>query len=397
MGKYAFVFFLSTDSSAGQFVHMLEVAKGLKERDFIVALVVSNSCHSYASRLNLSRLKKLEDIFDEVIMNEPKHVCPLNKIPTKSIRRIVISTLPLILLLPKMKKLKNVINKADRVVSILGMYYFTPRNLFKRFKDNYKIAMVYDLIPYELKEYGLMSDDQVRSFTRSLLKSLAPSHVVATSTEYTYQQLREILKVKKPRVPLPPPVERPKGIKPLNRDDEYLTLSYLGSLEPKRLYPLLAMLKGLGQISGEKKLILMGCYKQSEIEKVMNTSKKANVEMEVIRCPSDEYAFSIIASSDLFVFPTLSEGFGIPPMQALALNKPVVTSGIRPLTDIYGKCAVYADEPLNPSSWREAILKGLNFELNDECKNLVDKYSREYVIENFLHSLSQHLNLRDLT
>jgi glycosyltransferase involved in cell wall biosynthesis len=63
----------------------------------------------------------------------------------------------------------------------------------------------------------------------------------------------------------------------------------------------------------------------------------------------------------LFVFPSLYEGFGLPPLEAMASGTPVVTSNVSSLPEVAGDAAVLVD-PYDP----EAIADGMHRVLTDE-------------------------------
>ncbi len=52
---------------------------------------------------------------------------------------------------------------------------------------------------------------------------------------------------------------------------------------------------------------------------------------------------ALYRQADLFVFPSLSEGFGFPPLQAMACGTPVVASAIGALQEVLGDAAFYVD------------------------------------------------------
>jgi glycosyltransferase involved in cell wall biosynthesis len=47
--------------------------------------------------------------------------------------------------------------------------------------------------------------------------------------------------------------------------------------------------------------------------------------------------------ADAFVFPSLYEGFGLPPLEAMASGTPVVTSNVSSLPEVVGNAAMLVD------------------------------------------------------
>jgi glycosyltransferase involved in cell wall biosynthesis len=62
-----------------------------------------------------------------------------------------------------------------------------------------------------------------------------------------------------------------------------------------------------------------------------------------------------IRSARVFVFPSVSEGFGLAVAEAMAAGLPCVLSDIAPLREVYGDSAVFAN-PDDPSAFADAIL-----------------------------------------
>lgn len=78
----------------------------------------------------------------------------------------------------------------------------------------------------------------------------------------------------------------------------------------------------------------------------------------------------IFRSAEAYVFPTLSEGFGIPGLNAMASQLPIICSNIPVLREIYGGAAIYFD-PKNPKDIAQKI---------DQClsdKNLQKRLLKE--------------------
>lgn len=83
--------------------------------------------------------------------------------------------------------------------------------------------------------------------------------------------------------------------------------------------------------------------------------------------------------AEAFVFPTLSEGFGLPGLEAMSAGCPVACSDIAVLKEIYGDAAIYFD-PLNTEQMAKRILeiicdRGRRNGLVEKGKKQVEKYS----------------------
>jgi glycosyltransferase involved in cell wall biosynthesis len=62
--------------------------------------------------------------------------------------------------------------------------------------------------------------------------------------------------------------------------------------------------------------------------------------------------------ADVFVFPSLYEGFGLPPLEAMASGAPVVTSNVSSLPEVVGDAALLVD-PYDPESIAEGMRRVL--------------------------------------
>jgi len=58
--------------------------------------------------------------------------------------------------------------------------------------------------------------------------------------------------------------------------------------------------------------------------------------------PQEELPF-LYSGADVFVFPSLWEGFGLPPLEAMACGTPVVTSNVSSLPEVVGDAAILVD------------------------------------------------------
>ena len=80
----------------------------------------------------------------------------------------------------------------------------------------------------------------------------------------------------------------------------------------------------------------------------------------------------------VFVFPSLYEGFGLPPLEAMASGTPVVTSNVSSLPEVVGDAAILVD-PYSAQAIADGILKVLrSTHLRDELKARGLKRAQEY-------------------
>lgn len=105
---------------------------------------------------------------------------------------------------------------------------------------------------------------------------------------------------------------------------------------------------------------------------------------------TDEQLMSLYAFASVFVFPSFMEGFGIPPLEALAYGVPVVCSDIPVIREVCGDAVRYAD-PFDPRSIADQVRAALTEEEGNRAfaekgRERVRRFSRE-------RSLGQYMDL----
>lgn len=107
----------------------------------------------------------------------------------------------------------------------------------------------------------------------------------------------------------------------------------------------------------------------------------------------DKELDNLYKNAALFVFPSLSEGFGLPPLEAMARGVPVVSSNATSLPEILGDAALYFN-PLDINDMAEKIKKALLDEnlrkkLVEKGFEQVKKYSWQKMAEKTLELYSK--------
>jgi len=132
-------------------------------------------------------------------------------------------------------------------------------------------------------------------------------------------------------------------------------LLYVGNAYPhKNLERLISAFKKISQEEKKLKLILVGelDYFYKRLQKI----SPANVIFTDF--VSDQRLFNLYQNASLYIFPSLYEGFGLPPLEAMAHNLPVVSSNSSCLPEILGQAAIYFD-PENTDDMINKIKKVL--------------------------------------
>lgn len=139
---------------------------------------------------------------------------------------------------------------------------------------------------------------------------------------------------------------------------------YLGTIEPrKNLERLINSYKIFTQrVKNPPKLILAG-GKGWLYDNIFQRVRDLNLAEQVIftkYVPADDMN-PLMCGALAFVFPSIYEGFGMPPLEAMACGVPVLSSGEASLPEVTGDCALICD-----AYSEESIAEGLYNLYTDE-------------------------------
>lgn len=139
-------------------------------------------------------------------------------------------------------------------------------------------------------------------------------------------------------------------------------LFFIGNFEPrKNLKTLIQAYSQLPEsMRGEYRLILAGGkgWKSEDTQQALDDAISNGVDIQHIGYVDDDDRPALYQAASLFVMPSLYEGFGIPILEAMLSNCPVVAADIPVLRETGGKAALYAD-PASPTSFANVIKKAL--------------------------------------
>jgi glycosyltransferase involved in cell wall biosynthesis len=136
---------------------------------------------------------------------------------------------------------------------------------------------------------------------------------------------------------------------------------HIGTLEPrKNVVTLINAFKKLRESGIKDYTLVIAGEKGWLYKKIFEEIKSSNVEQSIILLGvvEDEDLPMLYNCADLFVFPTLYEGFGLPPLEAMACGIPVITSNTSSLPEVVGNAGIMVD-PNNVESLSNAMYRVL--------------------------------------
>lgn len=132
---------------------------------------------------------------------------------------------------------------------------------------------------------------------------------------------------------------------------------YVGRLEPrKNLLTLIRAYHALRQRGVDTHTLVLSGMKYYQYERLHALVVELGLQREVIFTGGVEDAELplLINGASAFAYPTLAEGFGLPPLEAMACGTPVVTSNLSSLPEVVGDAGLLVD-PLSVDELSSAI------------------------------------------
>jgi len=264
--------------------------------------------------------------------------------------------------------------KKDDIDIFWGTRQMLPPYLPKGIK---KILTIYDLVwhyfPETMDRYNLLV--QKALFGRSVRSA---DHIIVIS-KATKDSLIGVMKVPEDKITIAYPAS--DGFIPLDKESssEYISKKYgasrnyiltVSTVEPRK--NLITLLRAFSEVRDlGYQLLIAGAsgWKTSNIFKEYESLDFTEKEVKFLGFVSNEDMNKLYSGAEVFVFPSIYEGFGIPPLEAMASGTPVIASNSSSIPEVVGSAGVLLD-PLNVDEWAVAI------------KNLLgDRQMRKHLID----------------
>ena len=147
---------------------------------------------------------------------------------------------------------------------------------------------------------------------------------------------------------------------------------FVGSIQPRK--NISGLIKAYSELSpelrAEYKLALVGFDSWNFDRKELSSG--ADIRL-IENVTDDRVLAEIYRNASLFVFPSFYEGFGFPPLEAMACGCPVIASSGTPLPEVCGKGAVY----FNPNSVSELAARIEEVLSNNKLRNSLVENGKE--------------------
>jgi glycosyltransferase involved in cell wall biosynthesis len=215
-----------------------------------------------------------------------------------------------------------------------------------------KIITVYDLVwlrcPETTTTYNLFVQ---RMCARN---AIADADLIVVISRSTQDELVEALDVPRDRIKLVYPIVS-EIYKPHERQKaaDYISKKYgapqrylatVGTVEPRKnlslLVEVLRILKSEGHLHCPLLIVGAKGWKNSRLFREIQAAGLTEEEIRFLGyMPLEDMPF-FYSGAQIFLFPTLYEGFGLPPVEAMACGTPVIASSAQCMPEVLGDAAI---------------------------------------------------------
>ncbi len=265
---------------------------------------------------------------------------------------------------------------------------FSPAHIptFFRFSSAY-ILTVCDIIPILFPNTGWLGKSVYYKLT--LPRSLKCADEIIVISQSTKNDLIEHLNIPKEKIRVIY-LAANENYKQLPKEDvfrikakynlDFQFILHVGDLDSrKNVLGLINAFRSVKRKMISHKLVLTG---RKVPKNVIKEIEKLNLNKDVIFTGyvPDEDLPALYNAADLFVYPSIYEGFGLPPLEAMACGTPVITSNVSSLPEVVGDAGIMVD-PYNITNITAAMEQILT---DDELKNSLIKNNNGFKFMGFL-------------
>lgn len=278
--------------------------------------------------------------------------------------------------------------------------FWEPNNLLPIRLKNYRgkiILTIHDLFPISKPEYFHWIYCQY--FKRGIHQTVKDIDAVLFNSRETQEQALSCFpELKKKRLLVSYLIVKKPPSREIRDDGFFL---YIGNLEKRKGTDLLlsAYIK-YREKGGTLPLYLGGNIREKEIRKQMDVLQSEYNTIHYLGYLSEQKKYDYLASCTCFLFPSRAEGFGIPPLEAYAYKKKVITSNLEIFKETLDDSAKTFDFTDDLDTQIENLANVMleeereNSPISSGC-NILERYSEENLgktLANFFRQLVENVN-----
>lgn len=300
-----------------------------------------------------SRISKLQDM--HVSITAPLHInAYLEHLPPHIISGFR---------LPRADKLSLSVRGAGMLIGDLMLRFLSPDIIHETYYFPYRlgprrskrILTIHDMIH---EKFVADFDARDRTSRFKLMSAERADHIICVS-EATRRDVMELLDVSPDRISviyhgfnLMDDAAPAAGME-LNFDEPFIL--YVGNRgRYKNFLGLLQAYSESKELTKHCRLVCFGSEKFNVVELEAIEKYGLNRDRVIHIGGGDQILASLYKSAAVFVYPSLYEGFGIPPLEAMSFDCPVVCSKESSIPEVVGDAGEYFD-PKNIDDIREAV------------------------------------------
>lgn len=264
-------------------------------------------------------------------------------------------------------------NKAVKMAGV-DIMHFPHYNVPVSYKGCY-VTTVHDLIHIILPEF---LGSKVKYYYAKFLmgQALRRAEHVFTVSENSKKDIINYFGIDKDKISITYAAIDEKFREKENGEIDYLyekyqiprnikKILYVGNLKPHK--NLITLLRAFKELDAEDVVLLLvgKAFKNFDLKE---QEIKLGIKERVIHTGivAKEELVDLYNLADLFVFPSLYEGFGLPPLEAMACGTPVIAADNSSIPEVCGDAAIFVDGR-NYMELSMIISNALNDELQRNC------------------------------
>lgn len=170
----------------------------------------------------------------------------------------------------------------------------------------------------------------------------------------------------------------------------FYTISQL--IPHKNLETLISVMEKIvsGHMQMPQKLVITG-VNGNATEQIQKLIHEKHLEQNIVLTGYINNAArnTLYKHCTVFLYPSIFEGFGMPPIEAMALGRPVITTRCTSLPEVTQDNALYVSEPKDVDEWVRKIAECINLEAANNKKLNVNVYNSKILASQYLDLLTK--------